>query len=73
MATTVKIDEFAELHQRYLRANARMVDLQNAALMKMREIGVGCAIREAKAEFVSLKVEIEGLLARIKAICDNLA
>ncbi len=72
MATAVSIDEFIALHERYLRADARLLELQNAALMKMREIGVGCTSKEAKAEFASLKAELEDVLARMKVICDRM-
>jgi hypothetical protein len=66
------IQEFAELHQRYLTAHERMSVLQAAALEGMRKIGIGCVTAESRQEFIKLKTEIEQSLARMQAICDAL-
>jgi len=66
------IQEFAELHKRYLAAQDRMSVLQAAALEGMRKIGIGCVTAESRQEFMKLKTEIEQVLVRMQAICDTL-
>jgi len=71
-ATAEVIQEFHELHEKYIKANERMLMLQEKAMHGMRIIGVGCVNEESKAEFLSLKAEIARILSRMKEICDSL-
>ena len=71
-ATEQTIQEFAELHQRYLAAQERMSVLQAAALEGMRKIGIGCVTAESRQEFTKLKTEMEQVLARMQVICNSL-
>ena len=64
--------EFEGLHDRYLKANERMVFLQASALEGIRKIGVGCITKESKAEFAALQKEIVLVLAKMREICDTL-
>jgi len=71
-ATKSQIAEFAELHNRYKKANERMLILQAAAVEGMRKIGEGCITEESMAEFTALQNEIGLILARMREICDSL-
>jgi len=64
--------EFETLHDRYLKANERMVFLQAAAREGIRKIGVGCITEGSRAEFVALQKEIVLVLAKMREICDTL-
>ncbi len=69
-ATKEQIAEFIEMHSRYRKASERMLVLQASVAEGMRKIGEGCTTEESKAEFTTLKGEIEQILARMKQICD---
>jgi len=71
-ATESVIAEFVGLHNRYKKANERMLMLQGSAVEGMRKIGVGCITEKSKEEFVALKKEIESVLFRMKEICSSL-
>jgi hypothetical protein len=71
-ATAALIAEFVELHDRYKKADGRMLTLQNSAVEGMRNIGVGCVTEKSKEEFAALKKEIESVLSRMKEICLSL-
>ncbi len=71
-ATKAQAAEFMEMHNKYRRANARMLILQASVAEGMRKIGEGCTTEEAKAEFNSLQEEIEQTLSRMKKICESL-
>lgn len=71
-ATESQKAEFRELHNRYRKASERMLVLQASVAEGMRKIGKGCTTEESKAEFVSLKEEIERILTRMKEICESL-
>lgn len=71
-AIKAQIAEFIEMHHRYRQANERMLVLQASVAEGMRKIGEGCTTEESKAEFASLKEEIERILARMKEICQSL-
>jgi len=71
-ATASAIAEFIGLHNRYKKADERMLMLQDSAVEGMRKIGVGCITDKAKEEFVAQKKEIESVLARMKEICSSL-
>jgi hypothetical protein len=64
--------EFEALHDRYLKANERMVFLQAVAVEGIRKIGVGCIQDESRAEFAALQKEIGLVLDRMKEICETL-
>jgi len=66
------IAEFVGLHNRYKKADERMLMLQDSAVEGMRKIGVGCITDKSKEEFVAQKKEIELVLARMKDICLSL-
>ena len=71
-ATESMIAEFVGLHNRYKKADERMLMLQESAVEGMRKIGVGCITEKSKQEFVTLKKEIESVLSRMKEICSSL-
>ncbi len=71
-ATESVIAEFVGLHNRYKKADERMLMLQDSAGEGMRKIGVGCITGKSKEEFVTLKKEIEFVLSRMKEICSSL-
>jgi hypothetical protein len=71
-ATAALIAEFVDLHERYQKADTRMLILQNSAVEGMRNLGVGCVTEKSREEFASLKKEIETVLARMKEICSSL-
>lgn len=71
-ATEAMVQEFSQLHQKYMEADKRMLILQGVALEGMRKIGVGCTPKESKEEFKTLKGEIERVLARMKEICESI-
>ena len=71
-ATESVIAEFVGLHNRYKKADERMLILQDSAVEGMRKIGVGCITEKSKEEFVALKKEIEFVLSRMKEICSSL-
>jgi len=71
-ATKAQAAVFMEMHNRYRRVNERMLILQASVAEGMRKIGEGCTTKEAKAEFISLKEEIEQTLSRMKEICESL-
>ena len=71
-ATESAIAEFVGLHNRYKKADERMLILQDSAVEGMRKIGVGCITEKSKEEFVALKKEIESVLSRMKEICSSL-
>ncbi|UCE97697.1 MAG: hypothetical protein JSV74_07110 [Dehalococcoidia bacterium] len=71
-ATQVQAAEFLEIHNRYRRVNERMLILQASVAEGMRKIGEGCTTEEVKAEFVSLKEEIEQILSRMMEICESM-
>ena len=71
-ATDALIAEFIDLHDRYKKADERMLMLQGVAVEGMRKIGVGCITEKSKVEFIALKKEIEAVLARMKEICASL-
>jgi hypothetical protein len=68
-ATDSIIAEFIKLHDRYKKADERMLLLQSTSIEGMRKIGVGCVNEKSKAEFAALKKEIESVLSRMKEIC----
>jgi len=71
-ATESIIAEFIGLHERYKKADGRMLILQDLAVEGMRKIGVGCVTEKSKQEFTALKKEIESVLSRMKEICSSL-
>ena len=71
-ATPEVIKEFEMLHEKYLKADDRIKELQQKAIMGMKIIGVGCVDNSSKAEFMSLKSELADTLARMKELCDSL-
>jgi hypothetical protein len=71
-ATAKNLREFQDLHEKYIKANERIVMLQQKAIQGMKIIGVGCVNEESKAEFLRLKIEIAQILTRMKEICDSM-
>ncbi|MFH1663163.1 MAG: hypothetical protein ABH934_04525 [Chloroflexota bacterium] len=71
-ATEALVAEFIEMHNRYRKANERMLILQASVAEGMRKIGEGCTTEESKAEFATLQREIEMVLARMREICESL-
>lgn len=71
-ATEKDIAEFVGLHNRYKKADERMLMLQGSAVEGMRKIGVGCITEKSREEFAALKKEIESVLSRMKEICSSL-
>jgi len=71
-ATEALIAEFVDLHERYKKADKRMLLPQETAAEGMRKIGVGCVTEKSKEEFAALKKEIESVLSRMKEICLSL-
>ncbi len=71
-ATESQIAEFRELHNRYRKANERMLVLQASVAEGMRKIGEGCTTEASKIEFASLQKEIERVLVRMREICESL-
>ena len=64
--------EFGGLHNRYTKANERMLILQATAVEGLRKIGTGCLTDEARTEFIALETEIGAVLSRMRAICEVL-
>ena len=64
--------EFSGLHNKYVKANERMLVLQATAVEGLRKIGTGCLTEESRAEFIALETEIGAVLSRMKAICEAL-
>ena len=64
--------EFSGLHNRYVKANERMLILQAAAIEGLRKIGTGCLTEGARTEFIALETEIRAVLSRMRAICEAL-
>jgi len=64
--------EFSGLHNRYAKANERMLVLQATAVEGLRKIGTGCLTEEARTEFIALETEIGMVLSRMRAICEAL-
>ena len=64
--------EFGGLHNRYMKANERMLVLQATAVEGLRKIGTGCLTDEARTEFIALETEIGAVLSRMRAICEAL-
>jgi len=64
--------EFNGLHNRYVKANERMLILQATAVEGLRKIGTGCLTKESRAEFIALETEIGTVLSRMRAICEAL-
>jgi len=64
--------EFSGLHNRYVKANERMLVLQATAVEGLRKIGTGCLTEEARTEFITLETEIGAVLSRMRTICEAL-
>jgi hypothetical protein len=66
------LGEFSGLHNRYVKANERMLVLQAMAVEGLRKIGTGCLTEEARTEFIALETEIRTVLSEMRAICEAL-
>ena len=66
------LNEFSGLHNRYVKANERMLVLQATAVEGLRKIGTGCMTEEARTEFIALETELGAVLSRMRAICEAL-
>ncbi|MBN1368861.1 MAG: hypothetical protein JW954_01325 [Dehalococcoidaceae bacterium] len=71
-ATQPVVDEFVNLHERYVKAHQRMALLQKTAIEGLLHIGVGCVNEASRQEFKTLKAEIEETLNAMDEICDRL-
>lgn len=66
------IRDFAELHERYIKAHSKIIVLQATAIEGIRKIGVGCLTRETRDEFIALEKEINETLEGMRRICESL-